>query len=87
MPRKFIDEKVTIWRRSYFSDEVTNESIIEELNKVENVLYISDIEGFIESEILFDTEESLSVKENKGKATIQFFLRAEDDEIWSNEED
>ena len=61
--------------------------IIEELNKVENVLYISDIEGFIESEILFDTEESLSVKENKGKATIQFFLRAEDDEIWSNEED
>ena len=85
MSKKFVDEKVTIWRRSYFSDEVTNESIIKELDKVENTLDISDIEGFVESEILFDTEESLSVKDNNGKATIQFFVSAEDEEIWSNE--
>lgn len=76
----YIDEKVTIWRRTYYNVEGTEEEIKNKL--VESVEGSSDIEIF-DSEILYETEESISPEENNGMPTIEIFNDS-GDTIWSN---
>ena len=71
------DAKCTIWQRSHFfiaadSYEAAVEKLDvlknEDLNECEN----NDIQ-FIESEVLFDTAESLTPEENQDCATLEIF--------------
>lgn len=75
---KYADIKYTVWERTFFDEEVSNESIIQQLKD-------RDIIDIVDCEILFETLDSLSIEENKGEATIEFY--DENDElIWSNNE-
>lgn len=75
---KYADIKYTVWERTFFDEEVSNESIIQQLKD-------RDISDIVDCEILFETLDSLSIEENKGEATIEFY--DENDElIWSNNE-
>ena len=82
----YIDEKVSLWRRSYFSveadsaeeaDQIARESIGEKEVNLE-----FDID---DSEYLYDTEENITPEENGGLSTLELFS---DDEtlIYSNGE-
>ena len=54
---KYIDEKVTIWRRNYFTEETDMKALSENLQEYKDKGEgISDLEGWKESEILYDTE-------------------------------
>ena len=66
---KYIDQKVTIWQRFNFDEEVTKEQVIEFL-KTNDLNSIQDnFKGYWED--LTDTAENLTVKENDGFATIE----------------
>ncbi len=73
---KYADIKYTVWERTFFDDEISNESIIQQLKD-------RDIIDSYETEILFETFESLSVVDNDGDSTIELY---DEDEnlIWSN---
>ena len=45
--------------------------------------------GFVEQEILYDTEEEMTPKENEGYPTIEVYVEGKfvDNLIWSNEKD
>lgn len=72
----FQDEKVTLWQRTYITVEAESEE--EALKKIEpfkteiadSYDYGIDITC---DEYLFDTVSSLSVDENRGFATIEFY--------------
>jgi hypothetical protein len=71
------DAKCTIWQRSHFT--VTADSYEDAVEKM-TALKDEDIadnehEGieFIESEILFDTAEQLSIEENQNHSTLEIF--------------
>lgn len=82
-----IEEKVTIWNRLQYevtanSKEEAEELIILEANNME----MAD-EGnvrFVECEMLFDTEEGLTPKENGGCSTIEV-IDNDSINIWTNE--
>ena len=76
------DEKVTIWRRTYYNVEGTEEEIKNKLIDQFESKYPTDIEIF-DSEILYETEESISPEENNGRPTIEIFNDS-GDTIWSN---
>lgn len=78
----YIDEKVTIWRRTYYNVEGTEEEIKNKLIDQFESKYPTDIEIF-DSEILYETEESISPEENNGRPTIEIFNDS-GDTIWSN---
>lgn len=78
----YIDEKVTIWRRTYYNVEGTEEEIKNKLIDQFESKYPTDIEIF-DSEILYETEESISPEENNGRPTIEIF-NDNGDTIWSN---
>ena len=78
----YIDEKVTIWRRTYYNVEGTEEEIKNKLIDQFESKYPTDIEIF-DSEILYETEESITPEENNGMPTIEIF-NDNGDTIWSN---
>lgn len=78
----YIDEKVTIWRRTYYNVEGTEEEIKNKLIDQFESKYPTDIEIF-DSEILYETEESITPEENNGMPTIEIFNDS-GDTIWSN---
>ena len=77
----YIDEKVTIWRRTYYNVEGTEEEIKNKL--VESVEGSSDLEIF-DSEILYETEESMTLECNNGNPTIEIFNET-GETIWTND--
>lgn len=77
----YIDEKVTIWRRTYYNVEGTEEEIKNKL--VESVEGSSDLEIF-DSEILYETEESMTLENNNGNPTIEIFNET-GETIWTND--
>ena len=86
---KYIDEKVTIWRRHYFTEETDMKALSENLQEHKDKgEVISDLEGWKESEILHDTEQEITTKENLGRSTLEVYSNPEEndfDPIWSNE--
>jgi len=65
--RKYIDRKFTIWDRQWLDDDISDEEIIELIKNGEiyNVNY--------ESESLYDSMEDISVEENDGNPTEEFY--------------
>lgn len=73
------DRKVTIWSRDYFSVEAeTREDAIkriEELNLIKTDVFniIADDVYPTDSEMLYDTEEMISVEDNLGNQTAEIW--------------
>jgi hypothetical protein len=64
-----IDIKETIWTRYYITDK-TEKQVKEAL---EEGLYPWDISEDVETDIMFDTSEVMSLEENNGNSTIEFY--------------
>lgn len=80
--RFYVDEKVTIWRRTWYSsdDEKSQEKLIESVQGINHDFTNSNME---DSEVLYETEELMSLQDNGGQSTIEVFT--EDGKmIWSN---
>ena len=83
----YIDYKVTVWRRAYLSEDADSKKVIQVLEE-DGLGDVFDEElGFVEQEILYETEEDMTPEENGGCATIEVhednnFI---DNLIWSNE--
>lgn len=78
--RFYVDEKVTVWRRTWYSSdtELTNEQIIESHQNSE----FTD-SNMYDSEILLETEEMMTPEDNGGQPTTEVF--SEDGKlIWTN---
>jgi hypothetical protein len=82
---KCIDYKCTIWQRLHFNESTDMLNII---NLVENEHrlpneFCDEGLGFVESEILYDTEEFMPIKKNDFQNTIKVY----DDSkffVWGN---
>lgn len=86
------DVKETIWRRESFTIEADTKEEADEIARqmTMNNEISSDNDGndgveFIESEILFDTEEFILPSENGGEATIELY--DDDDELMVTNKD
>lgn len=65
----YIDTKVTVWERSHRSIEANSE---EEAKEIAKSIFKDDWgQNEIESETLYDTQESMSVEENNGYSTVE----------------
>lgn len=80
---KYIDIKVTIWGRLHFKDDTDLNKLIELLKQGNTTNDLCDEElGFSNYEMLYDTEEELSLEENNGNPTIEVF--DEGTLLWTN---
>ncbi len=66
----YIDEKVTIWRRSFV--EIKAETKEEADKKAKEIMLDEGFDGD-NNELLYETECTLSVEDNDGSATIELF--------------
>ena len=85
----YVDYKVTVWKRVHFNENTSPKEVIQVLEE-EGLDYVFDDElGFVEQEILYDTEEEMTPKENEGYPTIEVYVEGKfvDNLIWSNEKD
>ena len=73
----YVDYKVTIWRRAHFKDDSNLEAIIKNLEEFKDLIFDEEL-GFIEDEILFETEEDFPLDENYGYSTIKLHEELED---------
>ena len=81
--RFYIDEKVTIWRRTWYSSELENgeEKLIKTLEEGDEIPDEIEME---ESEVLYETEELMTPQDNDNQSTIEVY--SEDGKIlWTNE--
>jgi len=81
MSSKYIDRKVTVWERYYFDENTDLKNVIEELETTGKE--IQELEGFVESEILFDTSVNMEISENDGAHTIEVYEN-NNECIWDN---
>ncbi|MBN8878030.1 MAG: hypothetical protein J0I32_10825 [Sphingobacteriales bacterium] len=81
--KNYIDVKVTVWNRLHFSDQSNMRGIADLIKEDGLDEVIDDKIGFLESEILYDTEEKLIPADNGNQATIEVY--ADGTEIWTNE--
>ena len=71
---KHVDVKVTIWGRLHFTDDADMNKVIEVIKNSHSTNDVCDeIFGFLIYEVLYDTEEELSVNDNGGNPTIEVF--------------
>jgi hypothetical protein len=87
MSKNYIDTKITIWKRYHFSDNTDMQKIVNEINEApENLHDILDIaidgKEFGECEMLYFTEDLLTLDMNEGCATVEIFEN--DNSIWDN---
>lgn len=79
-----IDEKVTIWQRTNFEVEASSKDEAIEYLKKHKAFNADELEckvmpsmtkdvEIVETETLFDTIENLSVRDNQGQATLEFY--------------
>lgn len=66
-----IDEKVTIWRRSEIIVDVADLEKAKAEGKLKE--FISLAHDYQDSELLTETEEGLTPKDNNGKPTIEVY--------------
>jgi hypothetical protein len=72
----YIDYKTTIWQRAKFKDEESLNLALEAYNE-EGIDFIFNEEiGFIENEILYDTDSHVHLEENDNCSTVT---------IWAND--
>ena len=77
----FIDCKVSIWKRIHLSENANSEKVIQALEE-DRLDDVYDDELFVEQEILYETAEEMTPKENGGHSTIEAYSAG--DLIWSN---
>jgi hypothetical protein len=82
-----VDYKITIWRRATFTDEADMQKVVDRINKDKDIADIFDPEefGFVNDEILFDTEEGLKPEDNGNQATIEVYKDHTQGAFWTNE--
>ena len=90
----FLDEKVTVWQRTEFNIEANSEEEAKELAKTfltdtgsNDIINSDDLSvGYVNSTILFDSIEPMSVKDNDGQATLELYCNglAADDMVADN---
>jgi hypothetical protein len=73
MLKNFVDIKVKVWNRAYFSDEANMQEIIDLIKQGDIYSIFDENLGFKEEETMFDTESHLSVEENDGYSTIEVY--------------
>ena len=82
MANNYVDYKVEIWRRAFFSGNADMKKVSEVAK--ENLADIFDEDlGFIEDDFISETEYYVSPEENNNQSTIEVY--EEDKEIWNNE--
>jgi len=67
-----IDVKYTIWERIHLNEDADLEKIVKTIEEY-GADGIAEEDGFNENEILYDTTEELSIKDNKGDPTVEIF--------------
>lgn len=82
MANNYIDYKVEIWCRAFFTDIADMQKVSEIAKENLESIFDEDL-GFIEVDYIFETENYLSPEENDNQSTIEVY--EEDKEIWSNE--
>ena len=83
MTNNYVDTKVTIWTRAYFTEDTDMKEVAKTVQK-STISHIYDNDGFIKCETLYDTELHISPKDNHGDATIEVYKG--DEVIWENSE-
>lgn len=84
----YIDYKTTIWQRIHLDDSLTKEQILKILDEDKNTQNIGELYdqcNGTENEILYDTEEFITPKDNDGCNTIEFYDNNQN-VIWNNVE-
>lgn len=64
----YVDVKYTIWERQFFVDDVDINDVIEEYKT--HGYFAQDINY---TDLLWDTQEEMSLKENQGNPTMEFY--------------
>lgn len=82
MANNYIDYKVEIWCRAFFTDIADMQKVSEIAKENLESIFDEDL-GFIEVDYIFETENYLSPEENDNQSTIEVY--EEDKEIWNNE--
>lgn len=85
----YIDYKATVWRRVHFNEDADSKKVIQVLEEYGLGGVFDERLGFIEQEILFETEEDMTPEENGGCSTIEVHAEGKfvDKLIWSNGKD
>ena len=82
MANNYVDYKVEIWCRAFFTDIADMQKVTEIAKENLESIFDEDL-GFIENISLLETEYYLSPEENDNQSTIEVY--EEDKEIWNNE--
>lgn len=85
---KYVDYKCTVWGRLEFDDSVDTDVIISKIKEGFLPAELCDIEElqFKGFHFIDDTEESMSLEENDGNATVEVFDDSinERTPLWTN---
>ena len=76
-----IDEKVSVWNRHYYSIEAKNKK--EAIEQMKKELETPDYDKR-HSEILFDTEETMTPEDNGNQPTMELYFEKETQPIQTN---
>lgn len=81
--KNYIKVKVTVWHKLHYAEQANMPGLADIIkdNGLDDV--IDDKLGFLQSEILFDTETTLQPTNNDSRATIEVY--ADGKKIWTNE--
>lgn len=78
----YLDTKVTVWNRLHFADESNVAGIADPVKEEGLEDVIEDKLGFLQSETLYDTEETLELSCHDGQASIEVYENGK--ETWNN---
>ena len=82
MANNYVDYKVEIWRRAFFTEDADMQKVSEIAKENLENIFDEDL-GFIEDDYIFETEYYVPPEENDNQSTIEVY--EEDKEIWNNE--
>lgn len=81
--KNYIKVKITVWHKLHYAEQANMPGLADIIkdNGLDDV--IDDKLGFLQSEILFDTETTLQPADNDNHATIEVYEDGK--KIWTNE--
>lgn len=84
--RYFADQKVTCWARTEFiiSADTQEEADIKAKKMAINDSYFDDDDTMAEYSLLYETEELMTVEENKGHHTFELIRQSDNQTIYTN---
>lgn len=80
--KNYIDAKVTVWYRLHFNEYANMKGLPDliQANGLDDV--IDEQLGFVDSEILHETQERITPADNDSQPTIEVY--ADGKEVWNN---